>query len=424
MENFIIKGGRSLEGEISVSGAKNAALKLISAAILTEEKCVIHSVPDIADVRHLLDILKKLGVKIDFKDHTLNLDAKSLTSGNPDYQLVKHMRASAVIIGSLLGRVGEVKIPHPGGCIIGARPIDTHIRAFEQMGVKVAHSEDMYTFSANPLKGGKVVLDEMSVTATENVLIAACRAEGMTEIHLAASEPEIVDLANFLISMGAKIEGVGTSIIKITGQRKLSGTEYTILPDRIEAGTFAIAAAVSRGDVKIRGVIPDHLDAVLNTFRKANITYTIEEEDEKLSTLHIQPTTIFDPIHIDTRPYPGFPTDLQAPISVLMTQARGTSRIFETMYDARLGYIRELARMGADATIVDTHTAVIEGPTLLYGKRITSLDIRAGATLLIAALIAQGESILERVDLIDRGYEEIEIRLNEIGASIKRVRSD
>ncbi|MFC1687645.1 UDP-N-acetylglucosamine 1-carboxyvinyltransferase [Patescibacteria group bacterium] len=423
MENFVIQGGESLEGEISVSGAKNAALKLISAALLTEEKCIIHGVPDIADVRHLLDILVKLGVKIEFKDHTLALEAKSLVSGNPDYQLVKHMRASVVIIGSLLGRVGEVQIPHPGGCLIGARPIDTHIRAFEQMGVKVVHSEDMYTFSAHPLQGGKVILDEMSVSATENILIAACCATGVTEIHLAASEPEIVDLAKFLISMGAKIEGVGTSIIRVTGQKKLQGTKYTILPDRIEAGTFAIAAAVSRGDVKIRGVIADHLDAVLNTFRKANVTFSIEKENDVLSTLHIQPTTMFEPIHIDTRPYPGFPTDLQAPISVLMTQARGTSRIFETMYDARLGYIRELARMGADATILDTHTAVIEGPTTLYGKRITSLDIRAGATLLIAAMIAHGESVLERVDLIDRGYEEIETRLNGIGAKIKRIQS-
>ncbi len=420
MEYFLIEGGNSLNGDITVSGAKNAALKLLAAALLTSEPCIIRNVPDIADVRSLLAILQGIGAAVAFNKNTVSIHCKTISSTHPDYQLVKHLRASIMVVGPLLARSGEVTIPLPGGCLIGARPIDTHIRALQQLGVSVDRDDDLYAFSAKKLLGNKVVLDEMSVTATENALLAACLAQGETEIHLAASEPEISDLAGFLNSMGAQIDGIGTSLLRVRGQSKLHGSDYTLIPDRIEAGTFAIAAAVSRGKVNIHGVCPDHLDAVLNVLQRANVQYLLEREDNMHSTLCILPTTIFEPISIDTRPYPGFPTDLQAPISVLMTQAKGMGRIFETMYDGRLGYIKELQRMGADAKTVDQHTAVINGPTILYGKRITSFDIRAGATLLIAALIAQGESTLEHIERIDRGYEHIDGRLKELGAHITR----
>jgi len=248
-------------------------------------------------------------------------------------------------------------------------------------------------------------------------LMASTLVKGTTTIHLSAGEPEIVDLAAMLIKMGAQIKGAGTSIITVEGVQKLHGVKHTVIPDRIEAGTFAIAAAVSRGDVRIKNFIPEHLELVLNKFRQGNVNFEVEGNN----TLRIKPTTIFNPINFETRPYPGFPTDLQAPMSVLLTQANGTSRIFETMYEGRLGYVEELAKMGADTNIIDSHTVIINGPTPLYGKEITSFDIRAGATLIIAALIAHGESTIDRIELVDRGYERIEKRLGDIGAVIKRV---
>ncbi|MFA6908632.1 MAG: UDP-N-acetylglucosamine 1-carboxyvinyltransferase [Patescibacteria group bacterium] len=423
MEYFSITGGTSLNGDIAVSGAKNAALKLLSAALLTKETCVLHNVPDIADVRSMIKLLQLLGAKVEYTQHTVTVTAEDITDVL-DYQLVKHMRASIVLIGPLVARIGRAVLPLPGGCLIGARPIDTHVNAFTQMGIKVEYNGDLYTFTRDAFRGSRVILDEMSVTATENILIAACLAPGHTEIRLAACEPEIADLARFLISMGAKIDGIDTSTLRIQGVKSLHGTEHTLIPDRIEAGTFAIAAAVSRGTVNIHGVIPDHLDAVLNTLSQANVRYEFTQESGEFQTMHILPTTIFEPVSIATRPHPGFPTDLQAPLSVLMTQANGTSKIFETMYDGRLGYIQELHRMGANAEILDSHTALVSGPTALYGKRITSLDIRAGATLLIAAIIANGESQLEHIERIDRGYERIEDRLNALGAKIKRLPAD
>jgi UDP-N-acetylglucosamine 1-carboxyvinyltransferase len=345
------------------------------------------------------------------------MTAKKLIGAQPDYQLVKHMRASVVIIGPLLSRLKKVTIPQPGGCLIGSRPIDTHLNAFRKLGVEVRQEEDLYHFSINEIIGRKVVLDEMSVTATENMIMASVISKGTTEIRLAASEPEIEDLIKLLNKMGARINGGGTSNLVIKGVKKLHGAKHRILADRIEAGTFAVAAAVSRGDVRIKGIVPDHLDSLLQKFDQANVKYEIE----KNSILHIKPTTIFKPISFDTRPHPGFPTDLQAPMAVLLTQANGTSRIFETMYEGRFGYVTELTKMGANIKSLDSHTIIVTGPTPLYGKDITSFDIRAGATLIIAALIAQGNSLIDRVELVDRGYEKIEKRLQKLGAKIKRL---
>ena len=418
MAKFRIKGGTSLSGDITVSGAKNAALKMIAASLLTDEEIILTNVPDIQDIRTLLLILEKLGASVDFTDHIVTICCVNVQSSKPDYQLVKHMRGSVVIVGPLLARFGSATIPQPGGCLIGSRPIDTHINAFRQLNVEISQEKDLYKFSAAKLSGDTVVLDEMSVTATENALMAAVLAKGNTEIRLAASEPEIEDLSTMLNSMGAKIKGAGSNIISIQGVSKLKGVQHQVIPDRIEVGTFAIAAAVSRGDVKIHNVIPQHLDSFLHVLHQLNVAHSIE----KGNILHIKPTTIFEPIQIDTRPYPGYPTDLQAPLSVLLTQANGTSSIFETMYEGRLGYTKELEKMGASIKTIDAHTVTISGPTPLYGKHITSFDIRAGATLIIAALIAQGESVIDKIELVDRGYENIENRLRSIGADIERIK--
>ncbi|MFA4930489.1 MAG: UDP-N-acetylglucosamine 1-carboxyvinyltransferase [Patescibacteria group bacterium] len=417
MAKFSITGGKSLHGEIHIRGAKNAALKMMAASLLTAEPVELQNVPDIKDIRTMIKILEHLGATIDFRDNTMNINCSGITLKNPDHDLVKHMRASIVIVGPLLARFGNISIPQPGGCLIGARPIDTHVNALRQLGVNIEQTNDKYNFSVKHLIGHTIILEEMSVTATENVLMAAVLAKGTTEIRLAASEPEIEDLAVMLNSMGAKIRGAGTSKITIEGVQKLHGVTHRILPDRIEAGTFAIAAAVSRGDVKISGIIPEHLDSILQKFQQANINFSVEHGD----TLYVKPTTIFRPISFDTRPHPGFPTDLQAPMAVLLTQANGTSKIFETMYEGRLGYVTELMKMGANIKTIDAHTIIVTGPTPLYGRSITSFDIRAGATLIIAALIAQGPSIIDRVELVDRGYEKIDERLRSLGADINRI---
>lgn len=419
MAKFIIQGGKSLEGEIEVSGAKNAALKMIAAAILTDETVILNHVPDIKDIQTMQAILENLGASVKFADHRMTLNCAGIKKPEPDYQLVKHMRGSVVVIGPLLARFSRTKIPQPGGCLIGSRPIDTHINALKQLNVQFEQDQDYYYFSTKGLRGNRVVLDEMSVTATENVLMAATLAKGTTEIHLAAAEPEVEDLAKMLIKMGAKIKGAGTPVITVEGVKKLHSVEHEVIPDRIEAGTLAIAAAVSRGDVRIKNVIPSHQDIVWQKLKKANVNFVMEDNN----ILHVKPTTIFNPINIDTRPYPGYPTDLQAPLSVLLTQANGTSRIFETMYEGRLGYVKELEKMGAEIKTMDAHTVVINGPTPLYGKAITSFDIRAGATLIIAALIAQGESVIDRIELVDRGYENLDERLRKLGARIKRIES-
>lgn len=418
MSKFIIQGGNSLNGEVNISGAKNAALKMMAASILTDDKVILKNVPDISDITAMKNILEDLGAKILFEDHIMEIDCSDIKKNDLNYQLVKHLRGCVVLIGPMLGKFGKVSLPQPGGCLIGNRSIDTHLRGIEQLNVTINEDKDIYHFETNKLSGNKIILEEMSVTATENVMMASTLAEGNTEIRLAASEPEIVDLAKMLNSMGAKISGAGTSIIKIEGVKKLKGTHHTVIPDRIEAGTFALAAAVSRGDVKINKIETSNMEFILHKFKQANINFEIGDGN---TSLHIMPTTEFKPINVDTRPYPGFPTDLQAPLSILLTQANGTSKIFETMFEGRLGYVKELIKMGAEIKDVDIHTIIISGPTPLYGKDITSFDLRAGATLILASLIAEGTSTIDKVELVDRGYEKIEKRLNNLGANIKRI---
>lgn len=415
MAKFIIQGGHPLCGEISVSGSKNTSLKLIAATILTDRECIFANIPRISDIEVMLKIIQSLGGKFKMEDHSLMIDNSSLNHASLPEELVKKMRASIVVVGPLLARFKEVRISQPGGDLIGARPIDTHIDAFRQLNVQVEQENGFFLFRAHKAKANRVILREMSVTATENVMMFAANLEGETEIRVAAAEPEIEDLAKCLNKMGAKILGAGTHVIKIKGVSKLHGTEHRVIPDRIEAGTLIIAGLACRGKIRIKNLIPEHLDAVFSKLKEANSQIEIES-----NAVCVKPTTSFRPLYIDTRPYPGFPTDLQSPMAVLLTQASGTSRIFETLFESRFNYTKELAKMGADITILNPHTIDIHGPTPLYGKEIISYDLRAGASLVIAALLAKGESVIDNVELIDRGYERLEERLKPLGARIER----
>jgi len=412
----MIKGGQPLEGQIEVLGSKNAALKILAACLLTNETCLISNVPNISDINVMVDIIKDLGGKVEVDGRRITLKAE-LAHNHPSDRLVNLLRASVVVVGPLLARFGEVEIAQPGGCLIGARPIDTHLDAFRQLGVEIRQKNGRFVFQANKLKGGLVILKEMSVTATENVIMLATLAEGESEIRVAAAEPEIEDLANFLNKMGAKITGAGTHIIKIKGVRKLKGTEYKVIPDRIEGGTLIIAAVATKSQVEVKNVIPQHLDSLLHKLKEINANIII-----KPNSVEIKPHTYLNATYIDTRPYPGFPTDLQSPMAVLLTQAKGTSQIFETLFESRFNYVKELVKMGANISVLDPHNIVIHGPTPLCGKEIATHDLRAGASLVIAALIAQGKSVIEDVELIDRGYEKLDQRLKNIGANIERVK--
>ena len=418
MSQFIITGGAALTGEVKVSGAKNAALPILASALLTTGTVVINNVPHIQDIRTMLEVLESLGCTvIDFSNHKVIIDSSKADGRDPDFVKVKRIRASVLILGPLLARFHKVKVTHPGGCHIGARPIDTHLKAFEALGASVRSDEQFYYVEAlQGLRGTKIVLDEMSVTATENAVMAAVLTPGKTEIHLAAAEPEIGNLIASLNQMGAKISGAGTHNLVIEGVEKLHGAEVTIIPDRIEAGTFAIAAAVMHGEVLIDGYNQEHLELFTNKLRAANVQIQILPGAQA----RVSRTTQLKAVDIRTDIYPGFPTDLQAPFAVLLTQAVGNSKIYETMYEGRLNYFQELAKMGASAQVLNPHEAVVFGPTPLFGKEINSLDIRAGATLILAALTAQGTSIITNAEMIDRGYEEIEKKLRALGAHIER----
>ena len=417
MSQFIIEGGSALMGEVRVGGAKNAALPILASALLTAETVIINNVPNIQDIRTMVEILQSLGCTIsDFSNHRLIIESSKVDGQDPDFIKVKKIRASVLILGPLLSRFKKVKLTHPGGCHIGARPIDVHLRAFEALGATVRSDDQFYYVETAGLQGTKVILDELSVTATENAIMAAVLAPGITEIRLAAAEPEVSNLIDGLNRMGAKIQGAGTHTLTIEGVTQLHGAEVTVIPDRIEAGTFAVAAAVMHGDVLIDGYVHNYLDLVTNKLLAANVKIQLAPGN----CARIARTTYLKAVDIRTDIYPGFPTDLQAPFAVLLTQAAGNSKIYETMYEGRLNYFQELAKMGASGEVLNPHEAVIFGPTPLMGKEITSLDIRAGATLILAALTAQGKSIINNAEIIDRGYENIESKLRALGANIER----
>ncbi len=416
MENLIVKGNANLSGKVKISGSKNAAVAILPAVAITAENVYLDNLPDITDVRTMIEILENLGVSIRRRGkNALELTPGNLSKIAPPYELVKKMRASYYFMGSLLARFGRAEVPIPGGCDLGPRPIDQHLKGFSALGANISIEHGMITLSADKLVGAHIYLDVVSIGATINLMLAAAGAEGRTVLENVAKEPEIVDLANFLNAMGASIRGAGTDVIRIDGVRSFSGAAHTVIPDRIEAGTFMLAAATTRGNITVEEVIPKHLEAITAKLRE--IGAVVEVEPEKINVKAIDPLV---PTDIKTFPYPGFPTDLQPPGMVLLTAAEGLSVITENVFDGRYNHVDELKRMGA-LIKVEGRTALVEGGSRLSGGPITAPDLRSGAALIIAALTADGESRISAVEHIDRGYENFEQKLINLGASIQRV---
>ena len=413
LEKFIIKGGRKLHGEVEISGAKNAVVAIIPAVILSDEPCVLENVPNISDVSISLRILYEMGASVIFLDkHTVRIDATGITDPIVPYEMAKHMRASYYFLGTLLGKFGRARVSMPGGCDLGDRPIDQHLKAFAALGATCTIDRGMVDIQSEGLYGTQIYFDMVTVGATINAMLAAVKATGMTVIENAAKEPHIVDLANFLNSMGADIMGAGTDVIKIKGVKRLKGAAYAVIPDQIEAGTFMVAAAATQGNVLIKNVIPKHLESI--TAKLAKIGVNVEEFDESIRISVDGPLV---KASVKTMPHPGFPTDMQPQISTLLCLAEGTSIVTDGIFDNRFRYVNELRRMGADIS-VDGKVAVIEGVGQLMGAPVTAPDLRAGAALVIAGLAAKGVTEIEDIYHIERGYENFEEKLRGIGADI------
>ena len=416
MSRFVLQGGKKLKGEFVIAGMKNAATPILAASMLFSQPLTLRRVPDILDVQRMCELLKGFGIKIERHGDEVTIDPSGVNAARPSNDIVKRLRSSVLMVGPSLARFGTISFPKPGGCFIGSRPIDTHLDAFGQLGVEVTQEgNDSYTLLAKNNHQSLVILSEFSVTATENILMYASLQEKEITIRMAAAEPHVQDLCNFLVAAGVRITGIGTHQLTIRGKKNLSLKEWTIIPDQIEVGTIAIAAAATRGDVLIHPVVPEHLDALLTKFTQIGVKYDIRGD-----RLHVRPGKTYKHFNVQALPYPGFPTDLQAPMAVLATQAEGLSLIHDPMYEARFSYIQELTRMGAQAVVCDPHRVLLTGVTELYGERIKSFDLRAGATLIIAGLIAQGQTIIEDAEVVDRGYERFDERLRAIGADIKR----
>ncbi len=413
---FVIQGGKKLQGDIKVSGAKNAITPIIAATLLTDEECIIDNVPRISDVDSMLKILQSLGGAVTWTgEHQVSICNRGATFHTLDHKLVKSLRSSILFLGSFLGRFHSIELTEPGGCIIGNRPLDTHFHALARLGVVVERVNSHFRFSHRGLKGATVILLEASVTATENLLMAAALAEGTTVIKNAAYEPHVSDLIQFLIEMGADIQGIGTPTLCIKGVESMHGAHHTVIPDTIEAGTFLIMGLASKSRITIHDVRVDHMDVVLEKLRAMGGRFEV-----KGTTITTKPSGLHA-ARIDARAYPGVPTDLQSLFGILATQAHGTSLIFDTMFEGRLGYIQELIRMGSNAIICDPHRVLITGPTPLYGQEIRSFDLRAGAAMIVAGVIAAGETVINNAEIIDRGYEHIEERLAALGVEISRI---
>jgi len=421
LEKYRICGGKPLVGTVDISGAKNAVLPILAAVVLTKEVCCIENIPNISDVSLSLDILSSLGAKIRRLDsHTLEIDPSHLVTHVVPHDLSQHMRASYYYLGSLLGRFGVARSSLPGGCNFGVRPIDLHLKGFRALGAEVPDLPDngMIEVKANgELVGNSVYLDQVSVGATVNIMLAAVRARGLTVIENAAKEPHIVDLANFLNSMGADVRGAGTDVIKIRGVEYLRGASYSIIPDQIEAGTYMAAAVATHGDVLIRGVIPKHLESITAKLEEMGATI---EEDEDTDSVRVSCDKPLRACSVRTMPHPGFPTDMQPQIGVLLAMAEGTSHLTENIWNDRFQYLSELERMGAQVQ-VNGRTAVFQGVETLKGASVSAHDLRAGAAMVIAALAAEGESYIDNIRYIERGYEDIIKKLIELGADIERV---
>ncbi len=416
MDKIVISGGQKLKGKVNISGAKNAALAILPAVLLSDGVCVIENLPSISDITLMCKILEDLGAEVKLLSKgTLQIDPRKVKSGVASYELMRNMRASCYLFGALLGRFGESIVYLPGGCDFGIRPIDQHLKGFEVMGAKCSLDGGMIKVKSEKLVGNNVYLDVVSVGATVNIMLAAARAEGLTVIENAAKEPHIVDLANFLNCMGADIVGAGTDVIKIKGVKKLSGITYSIIPDQIEAGTYLVAAAATRGEITIENVIPKHLESITAKLKEIGAELT-----EGTDFVHIKCDKELKKCNVKTMPHPGFPTDMQPQITALLSIVPGTSVVTEAVWDNRFRYIEELRRMGANIS-VDGRTAVIEGVKELDGAPVKATDLRAGAALVIAGLAAKGTTVIDEIRHIERGYEEIIEKFQSLGANIKKV---
>jgi len=416
VDKILVRGGRRLEGEVVVSGSKNAALPILISSLLTAERCEFQNIPDLMDIHTTLKLLSGLGVKVEKREKAILLDAASVTKLEAPYDLVKTMRASFLVLGPLLARFGEARVSTPGGCAIGTRPVNLHLKGLAEMGATIDQTHGYVKARAKKLKGAKIYLDVPSVGATENLTMAATLAEGTTVIENAAKEPEIIDLAVALNKMGAKVEGSGTNIIKIEGIEELHGLSHRVIPDRIEAATFMVAAALTSSDVIVREARAGHLEAFLLKLREVGVNLSIEE-----GGIRVGGKGKMKSVDVTTLPYPGFPTDLQAQMMVLMAVADGASVITETIFENRFMHAQELDRMGADIRL-EGNRAVIRGVKKLSGAPVMATDLRASVSLVLAGLVAEGQTEISRVYHLDRGYEHIERKLSSLGADIQRVK--
>lgn len=416
MEKYVINGGARLKGEVEISGAKNAAVAIIPATILADGPCIIENIPSISDVSMSIRILYELGANIRLLNRsTVEIDTTRIKQWVVPYEMARHMRASYYFLGALLGKFNTAKVSMPGGCDFGTRPIDQHLKGFKSLGADYSIDHGMVDVHADQLVGAQIYFDMVTVGATINIMLAAVKAEGLTIIENAAKEPHIVDLANFLNSMGADIMGAGTDVIKIRGVKQLRGTTYSIIPDQIEAGTYMVAAMATKGDILVKNVIPKHLESISAKLEK--IGAVIEEFDD---SIRIYMNGDVQKANVKTMPHPGFPTDMQPQVTTLLTLAQGTSIVTEGVWDDRFRYVNELRRMGADIS-VDGKVAVVEGTGHLTGAPVKATDLRAGVALVIAALAAEGRTEIEDIYHIERGYEDIEKKLRSLGADIKKI---
>ncbi|MBR4139494.1 MAG: UDP-N-acetylglucosamine 1-carboxyvinyltransferase [Lachnospiraceae bacterium] len=419
MEQYIIKGGIPLVGEVEIGGAKNAALAIIAAAIMTDETVIIDNLPDVRDINVLLEAMQEIGASVIRVDrHTARINGGKIGAHSVDYEFIKKIRASYYLLGALLGKYKEASVPLPGGCNIGSRPIDQHIKGFEALGATVKIEGGFINAKAPNLHGAHIYLDMESVGATINIMMAAAMAEGNTVIENVAKEPHVVDVANFLNSMGANIKGAGTDVIRIKGVKRLHRTEYSIIPDQIEAGTFMFAAAATCGDVLVKNIIPKHMEGA--SAKLMEMGCIIEEYDDAIRVIGRKP---LKPTRVKTAPYPGFPTDMQPQIAATLVFANGTSTITESIFENRFKYVDELARMGANVK-VEGNRAIVMGVEGLTGARVTAPDLRAGAALVIAGMAAEGITIVDDIHYVQRGYERFEEKLQGLGAKIERVESE
>jgi len=416
MARFVIQGGNKLKGEVRVNGAKNAALKIIAASLLSSEKITIKNVPDIEEVNRLLELCQSVGSLVERQGATVSMRTPEISAIELDAALVKKIRAAVLLIGPILLRRGQVTLPHPGGCAIGQRPIDLFVDGFKKFGAEVKETVNEYQFKATELRGMTFVFPKISVTATEVLMMTAVLAKGKTILKNAACEPEIPALAEYLNGCGAKISGAGTHTIIIEGVEKLGAGVYEVIPDRVEAGSFAILGALCGDPIRVTGCNPEHLEALWTMFDRLGVDYKLGQD-----WVEVKRASKLKAVDITTHEYPGFITDLQQPFTVLLTQAEGLSTVFETIFEGRLFYVDKLMQMGARIIICDPHRIVVNGPSQLVGRHLESPDLRAGFALVLAGLIAEGETMIDNIYQIDRGYEKIEERLRALGAEIKRV---